>query len=392
MKRNLILAALSILAANVLGGFLTSSVRADPLPQVPIPPAIAAVDGQDKKEVTPMPTPPGAQPGTIKPAPTGEVITGGTACWSDTCHGGCKKLCGFSVGAGFYLLRPHWDSAPALEITTSVGGTQDTTFINLNHDSSVAPKAWASYTGDDGFAVRGSWWRLDSTLAFTAQQLPTQTIAIPNNNLGNLSLGALAVGQFRDIIADSRLLMDVWDIDFTQTCQHGCWTLTGGFGLRYTRLAQSFNAYVNRVGLAAGFETSSFHSANVFEGLGPQGLIEARKTLCSDWGLGVFASARGGILFGENRLASQAFTRSNDGVIETVTINRRGNVNDDSLPFVELEAGVEWAKDCGWVTPFLRASVVGQHWFGAGSPTSLAGSKTGDLGLFGLHVVGGFHF
>src|SRR5262249_46417546 len=60
--------------------------------------------------------------------------------------------------------------------------------------------------------------------------------------------------------------------------------------------------------------------------------------------------------------------------------------HDDVVPMDDLEIGLEWGRMVGQARLFLRAGIVSQTWFNAGTATS----ENGDLGFFGLNVTTGF--
>jgi hypothetical protein len=53
-----------------------------------------------------------------------------------------------------------------------------------------------------------------------------------------------------------------------------------------------------------------------------------------------------------------------------------------------MEIGAEWSRCMGGITPFVRASVVGQTWLEVGTATDVDGA----LSFIGLSLTAGVNF
>jgi hypothetical protein len=124
---------------------------------------------------------------------------------------------------------------------------------------------------------------------------------------------------------------------------------------------------------------------HTFHGGGPTGALFARQPL-GETGFALYGSARGSVMVGkgrENFVASQNITDT--GIVMGLNLtshltDRFASGREDTIPIVEVEAGVEYGLDIVGVRLIGQAGVVGQTYIGAGS----ASSENGNLSLFGF--------
>ena len=92
----------------------------------------------------------------------------------------------------------------------------------------------------------------------------------------------------------------------------------------------------------------------------------------------MFSNARASLLFGEGETS---LTAGEDLDLASAFTTTRTSSNDDLLPILEAQWGVDWRAP---ITPchdfFLTAALEGQWWSGVGS----ASDDDSDLGLLGF--------
>jgi hypothetical protein len=148
-------------------------------------------------------------------------------------------------------------------------------------------------------------------------------------------------------------------------------------------------------------------AGRTFDVIGPTLSIDVTRQL-GKRGLALYCDVRGAVLFGSEREASLniiAEATSPDGT----TINRLATESAYSsikhypvLPVLETEIGLQYKAQLGRLEPFLRAGLVGQCYFGAGSATGGGFAhqvaavpyvdRATNLGLFGLNITLGTRF
>lgn len=427
MKRSLTLSVLSALGLNagLSVGLAQNAPEALPAPRPgsgQVSSALLAQAPDTRSVIVPVPMGPGSAVHGGLPA-GGHAPTTGLSAVDGPCG---SKGGGWEIGAGFYYLKPHWSDSTAFVRTTRTvdpaGATvaQDVTSGTLHNDPTFAPRVWLGWGTEDGFFIRGSWWRLENntslatsvgpsipgsstrlvipSISAASDDILTGGFGVPRQGVMVIDSAATGSGLVTPVSISSRFLLQVADLDLTQQFRFSMWNVRLGGGVRYARLSQSFQASAD--GPAVGFDLppgfnlhQSLDLSNTFEGAGPLGVLEVGRGL-GNFGLGVYGIARGGVLFGETRLAATQLVQVTNslGVVTFTNPYQRTTFQRNSMPFLELEGGVEWARNFNPLTPFVRVGVVGQQWFGAGSPTQTANNKQGDLGLFGLQVSAGINF
>lgn len=297
-------------------------------------------------------------------------------------------LKGLSFGGGVYILYPHWESNPAYAISTGTGVLRQHQ-EDFSFHTEFAPYAFISYVGPTGLGLRSRFWRFDQTSTIFLQNdgLSLISSAAPLN-LQNSSLGA---GD--QLMFEGGLQITVIDLEATQVSNWGLWSLQLSGGVRYAHLSQHYN----NLEIPASGSFDAISSGHNFRGAGPTLAVEARRDL-GFWGLGLYGSARGSLLFGTGR--QNAFLVNNGNLLATASASR-----SDVLPVTELELGLDWCKQIKNCRFFVQAAVVGQVWYGTGNAAnndiivpagqSLIGNSadnTSNLGLFGGKLVLGLEF
>lgn len=297
-------------------------------------------------------------------------------------------LKGLSFGGGVYLLYPHWENNPAYAVTTGPGVARFRQ-EDFSFHTEVAPYAYISYTSPTGLGLRSRFWRFDQT----------STIFLQNDGLSQIDSAAPLNLQNTSFLAGDQLMFEgglqitVIDLEALQVFNWGLWSLQFSGGVRYSHLAQHYNHL--RVPAAGSFDAIT--SGHNFRGAGPTLGIEARRDL-GFWGLGLYGSARGSLLYGTGR--QNAFLVGSGSLVATASASR-----SDVIPVTELELGLDWCKQIKQCRFFVQAAVVGQVWYGAGNAANNemilpvgqgflgnVADNNANLGLFGGKLVFGLEF
>jgi hypothetical protein len=319
---------------------------------------------------------------------------------------------GFSAGVGIYVLRPFFSNNPATTTTGSSfssGGppfvsTSAATTRDFRYDYTVSPRLWLGYSGASGLGARLSWWRFDQTAqADTFHQNP-DFAHFTTIQAGGLSSSPPGFGNITDFLAvKNRLFLDVWDFDLTQRWQGQNGWLLGGGGVRYLHISQSYNASLTQTASPFGSNFGgAFHASNNFDGAGPTLFLEGHRRVGGS-GLGVYASARGAVLFGSGHQTSLTLNQFSGTGFSFSSVSIIQGSHDPVLPVVEGELGVEWSRQRGNYNPFLRLGVVGMNYFNVGSATAAGtstfgtfggsnGTANSNLGFLGVTITTGISF
>lgn len=296
-------------------------------------------------------------------------------------------LKGLSFGGGVYILYPHWESNPAYSITTGPGVVRQHQ-EDFSFHTEFAPYAFISYTSPSGLGLRSRFWRFDQTSSVFLQNDGRSLIssAAPLNLQNN----SFTAGD--QLMYEGGLQITVIDLEALQVCNWGLWSLQLSGGVRYAHLSQHYNHVENPA-------TGSFDAINSghnFRGAGPTLGAEVRRDL-GFWGLGLYGSARGSLLFGTGR--QNAFLVNSGSLVQVASTSR-----SDVMPVTELELGLDCCKQIKNCRFFIQAALVGQVWYGAGNAAnneliipgqSFLGNvadNNSNLGLFGGKLVLGLEF
>lgn len=322
-------------------------------------------------------------------APAAPSVNINTSC--DVPHGQ------YYGGAGFYLLKAHYDSGnfafdqsfqgPTAPLPQATVQTQSS--VNFNKGYEFSPLVWAGYTDASGLGFRTRWWHFDdeSSTAFSAG--PISAGSSLTTGFPNFSVGADTTHTDHFLVNQETKIM-VWDWEVTQDFHCGCWGMQVSGGARYGRLDMHYRATANEPGTGT-VEIEKENTNNTFRGIGPTASLQGKRAL-GESGLSLFALGRGSMLFGNNSFtdnySDKVFITATGAIANNFAFHST-DTRDTVMPILELEMGAEWAKNMGKMSPYIRAGVVSQTWFGAGNPTT---GTSGNLGLFGFVASAGLTF
>jgi Legionella pneumophila major outer membrane protein precursor len=315
---------------------------------------------------------------------------GAEACCNCNCCPSCCPLasCSGWIGGGDLLfLKPHWENNTALAVGT-IGATD--TFFNLdfNYDFETAYSLWAGYRGGSGFGLRGRYFEFNhsSSLAFAPGADQFVSTAAP---LSLVLTGG--VGNTFDVASD--LELHTVDFEGSQVVSVCGFTIDASAGVRYFRMEQHYDAVES-----SGVFTGALRSRHDFEGVGPVLALEVRRDV-GDTGFSLYGTARGSVLFGDAKQVVDLEAR-NAGVL--LGASHAENSRCDVIPVAEMEVGAEYALWAGCARWFVRTSMVGQVYGGAGNASNnelfypFGTDETTDnganLGLFGLRISAGVNY
>ena len=258
---------------------------------------------------------------------------GGGGYLSDSCYGGCGDTC--CLGCGFYMLYENVVAQPYFSRDSAYFGEYELDSVtngwaehSFDWDTNYSPRVEIGFQPACGLGIRARYWYYDNDASLR---------------------GAEASNT---VEAWHAIDLDATDLELT--ANKGGLLYSGG--LRYVRLdqnyeAQSFNAAVLQD------DVRVHHN---FEGVGPTLAVEG--STCGRWcGFGLFAKARGSLLYGDS---SSTFMSN---LVDTVSNGVVGHSRDDLIAIAELQIGVDWQRCCHWGTLYLSAALEAQYWHNAGS-------------------------
>jgi len=288
---------------------------------------------------------------------------------------------GWYAGFEFVFLKPHYNNNTALLHDDPGGASAATTpseafdlginvaSVPFDSDYELSPRLWLGYTGEEGLGLRGRYWQFehsDDPVTFNST-LFREGFAVA----GTFPLFgfAAAVGPGSQLTAFHRLDLQTFDLELTQELNWCRSQVTLGGGLRYVRNKQRYEA----VGSVLNVPLDSVSFDQSFEGFGPTVALDFVRPICnSAWA--IYGSGRASALFGEQR-----YLTTNDFLIFGASNHAQ---NDATRAILEMQLGLEYERELGCRTLFLRGGYEGQYWLDGGG-TNVA---EGDLGLHGLSI------
>jgi hypothetical protein len=271
------------------------------------------------------------------------------------------------------------------------------TVQDFQWDNSFSPLLWASVTGPDGLGARGRWFRFDQSanpLNVAVGSSTTSTTVISSATPLGLAIPGFIPGTPTpgDFAFTSNLKIESWDLEATQAITGNRWSLVLAGGVRYAHLSQNYGAFYQGT-TPATFD--SLLSGHNFDGVGPEVALDVWRTIGAT-NISLYATARGGLLFGDSKHSvTETF---GTGIVAAEPVTAFAN-HEQSLPFVELEIGAEYDRKIGRGRAFVQAALVGQEWFGAGNasfdasiPNIPSSDTFSNLGLFGFKLAAGIRY
>jgi Legionella pneumophila major outer membrane protein precursor len=295
----------------------------------------------------------------------------------------------WEIGGGVYYIQPNFHTNPAFLRTTGgflASATQQTDF---RYNMQVAPLGWIAYVSDSGLGLRGRYFQFDQGARESFTGDGTSTIRSVPTNAPTFGVVGGAPGDVLNF--NSRLRVEVWDLEGTYTFSSCRWTFLAAAGVRYANLFQSYEATVTPGN--AGTLPANASTVSSFNGAGPTFALESKYRF-GESGLAVYGMARGSVLFGSARLTSGGTANVGDNLVIPTSFEAH---QSDVLPIGEAEIGVEFGRNVGGFRVFAQTGFVGQVWFGGGNAasTNLGGhsfSNDTNFGFVGLAARVGVNF
>ena len=339
--------------------------------------------------------------------------------YAHICPPDYEKCCHFYVEAGAYVLKPHFESNPALilGIRRPVNGVPTVTTTEEDfggNELRFTPRLSVGVsTESELLGLRTSWWHFDEGTATLLRRNPDPTgntvistppiVGIPG--FRSPGVVARAFGIFNDsMIFGSHLNIHVWDWAATHCLRTNGWCFLLSEGVRYTYLSQHYQVFrtntgtgrlgTSRVNLLA--DTDIIGTGHNENGAGPTIAGEVWRTL-GDSGFSLYGRARCSVIFARGRTASFQATIANQRITSPTgtTRTQSGTAtssfvhgHDDVMPITDLEFGVEWSHKVGPGRLYVQTGFVASEWSFAGSATS----DNGDLSFIGMNLTMGWAY
>jgi hypothetical protein len=294
----------------------------------------------------------------------------------------CDSCCsrdGFYAGGAVVFAKPHFKEAFQISETNTQTGTQ--TLHPFSYDYSASPRVWFGIRRDC-VGLRATYWEYDQegdasfntatpTTIFGAHVV---SVIFPANIFARVPGQTLSA---RDALETQVInLHGTFDGSFDGICY------SGGVGLRYAKLVQTFEAFASAPPVFdAAIAQSSLAWERVFNGIGPSVSFDMRKRVgCGPWSF--VANGGGALLYGEKSLHRTVFgDQSPQPAAPFLNLDKA----DEVVGIGELGFGVEWLGYTGTGNEVrFRGTYEGQLWAEAGAPT------LGFLGFQGFAVQAEF--
>lgn len=334
--------------------------------------------------------PQAATPAAMQQAP---VFMSGDCCGDHGCGKGWHVI----GEIGFMILKPVWNSNPALLLQPTGTSTQ---VLDFDFGPQFVPKISLGAVNADGFGGRIGWWGFART---SIRGAPNVNPTGDNRSATPLGLSVDDSGDVGDsLVAHGKLNMNVWDFEVVKTFQASSYTVRMSGGIRYAHIAQIYRAtaFDTDDGIPD-IDTDNVFSGHSFNGAGPTLSLEGAYRL-GGGPLSLYSSGRGALLFGQIKQRADVIQFNDDGTVDNH--DSASSSNEAIVPVGELEIGVAWDREWGRGHLFFRGGLVGQMWFGAGNSSrsspllnegpSGEGGSIGDehLGLIGFSLTAGVRY
>jgi hypothetical protein len=319
-----------------------------------------------------------------------------TFCNHDTCLPGT----GVILGGELHILRPVGNDDPGVTTTTTpvpVRNDDPTTIQSFGYKFQAQPSVWFGYRTQDGLGFTATWFHLNEsadTLTATASNNGATIVSVVTPLF---TFAPAFPGTTTPFTFNSDIKMDIWDFDVSQTVQVGGFDLIFGGGIRYMHMGQDYSVFSNvpAISFIVGPGVINGTASNSFDGGGPTLLLNGLRRFGNS-GIGLYANARAGVLFGAKRESTSlnvtpAFLAGflTGGATSTSTVSN----NESTIGFGEIELGVEWTRRMGNFWPFARLGFEGREYWGIGNAVNATtGNNSGNVGLYGLGLSAGIGF
>jgi hypothetical protein len=328
-------------------------------------------------------------------SPVGNCCDNGSCAIDHDCCDHCVPGSGIIFGAEWHLIRPVINDNVAFTTTTSTATTSAKVSTPYQYNFESDPSIWMGYRSCDGLGFQVTWFHMNqnsdpvgSTInSTTGTSKPPVTVTLPFFTI-------FSSGLFLPISVASNgdIKMDIWDFDVTQRVEIGHLDLTFGGGIRYFHMAQDANTVLDlsadaRVRTSAG--TISATASNSFDGGGPTLILDGLRRFGSS-GFGLYANARGGVLFGAQR--ENTFESYSPSLAAFFTVTHFSTTSDQesTIGFGEIELGIQWGQSNCSVSPFVRIGFEGREYWGIGNAIlATSGNNSGNVGAYGFVASAG---
>ncbi|MEX2141522.1 MAG: Lpg1974 family pore-forming outer membrane protein [Pirellulales bacterium] len=298
----------------------------------------------------------------------------GSAAPCDACNAPYSRRRWSRWNAGFAaaFVEPRSSDNAALTVSDSGTSSATATETSFDYDMELSPRLWLEWRTAESWGGRIQWWQLDQDANQVLAEAPASGLGLVTPaEFADIDISVSLPGE--TLRADSHVKLYAIDFEGMRHVDFDCWSLLAAGGLRYASIEQEYRADATNT---AGAQSGAIEEHRSLEGIGPTFLLEVRRPLTPR--VSVFSNARASLLFGDGETT---LTAGEDLDLASSFTTTRSSANDDLLPILETQWGVDWRTS---VTPchdfFLTAALEGQWWSGVGS----ASNDDADLGLFGF--------
>jgi hypothetical protein len=286
----------------------------------------------------------------------------------------------WNAGFAFAFVEPRYSNNRALTVADSGTSSATATDTSFDYDMELSPRLWLAWGDAESLGWRVQWWQLDEGANQVVAEAPISGLGLVSPvEFAEIDISVSLPGE--RLTADSHVELYAIDFEGMRHVDFDCWSLMAAGGLRYASIEQHYRVQATNI---AGAQSGSIEEHRTLDGIGPTFLLEARRPLTKR--LAVFSNARASLLFGEGETT---LTAGEDLDLASAFTTTRSSANDDLLPILETQWGIDWRSP---ITPchdfFLTAALEGQWWSGVGS----ASHEDADLGLFGFALGLGLRY
>ena len=284
--------------------------------------------------------------------------------------------------AGFALtfVQPRYGDNLALSTVQNGTTSASVTETNFDYDLELSPRLWLEWGPAESLGWRVQWWQLDQAANAVLAEAPADGLGVVEPvEFPDIDISVSLPGE--TLRADSQVKLYAIDLEGTRRVDFDCWSLMAAGGLRYASIEQEYLAISTN---ANGVRSGAIRQSRSLDGIGPTFLLEVRRPVTPR--MSVFSNARASLLFGEQETTLVA---GEDLDLASSFTTTRSAQNDDLLPILEGQLGIDWHRPITRCHDFFfSAAVEGQWWSGVGT----ASNGDADLGLFGFAIGLGLRY